>query len=270
MGKSGSVSEVSPLTLVALAARATAASLSVAVPLKFGVPSEWRLDALVTTDVLAVTRVASVAHVLVVIAMNVLGAEKSKWQTPRPGAVAATWRAIAGIASGSVVWFFITVSLGTSTLGKLNETAHLVLFLASLTFTPGAVVYGVPIDEKIGKTWTVLLTCALSVVSYDSTEDGDAQTKNSKTKNPYPSSIRHFSGFDLAWVISVWGTGIGAWLGAMPIPLDWDRTWQKWPVSVVAGAAGGFVIGNWIGFAAVAARLLFGVGVGQNSKNKTR
>ncbi|KAF8858958.1 hypothetical protein BDZ45DRAFT_558592, partial [Acephala macrosclerotiorum] len=32
------------------------------------------------------------------------------------------------------------------------------------------------------------------------------------------------------------GALIGAWLGAVPIPLDWDREWQAWPVTVVTGA----------------------------------
>ncbi|GME43972.1 Recombination hotspot-binding protein [Neofusicoccum parvum] len=33
------------------------------------------------------------------------------------------------------------------------------------------------------------------------------------------------------------GTLVGAWAGAVPIPLDWDREWQKWPVTIVCGAA---------------------------------
>ncbi|KAG7009847.1 GPI biosynthesis protein [Physcia stellaris] len=32
------------------------------------------------------------------------------------------------------------------------------------------------------------------------------------------------------------GTVLGAWVGAVPIPLDWDREWQKWPVTIVTGA----------------------------------
>jgi GPI ethanolamine phosphate transferase 2/3 subunit F len=31
------------------------------------------------------------------------------------------------------------------------------------------------------------------------------------------------------------GALLGAWLGAVPIPLDWDREWQKWPVTIVIG-----------------------------------
>ena len=40
---------------------------------------------------------------------------------------------------------------------------------------------------------------------------------------------------------------MGAWLGAVPIPLDWDRDWQKWPVTVVTGAYIGFLVGRYAG-----------------------
>ncbi|KAF2239284.1 hypothetical protein EV356DRAFT_169359 [Viridothelium virens] len=43
------------------------------------------------------------------------------------------------------------------------------------------------------------------------------------------------------------GTLAGAWLGAIPIPLDWDREWQKWPVTIVTGAYLGCVAGKLAG-----------------------
>lgn len=43
------------------------------------------------------------------------------------------------------------------------------------------------------------------------------------------------------------GAFLGAWLGAVPIPLDWDREWQKWPVTIVTGAYGGYLIGKVLG-----------------------
>lgn len=39
------------------------------------------------------------------------------------------------------------------------------------------------------------------------------------------------------------GAFIGAWFGAVPIPLDWDREWQKWPVTIVVGVYLGYLIG---------------------------
>ncbi|KAF2665258.1 hypothetical protein BT63DRAFT_429180 [Microthyrium microscopicum] len=43
------------------------------------------------------------------------------------------------------------------------------------------------------------------------------------------------------------GTILGAWLGAIPIPLDWDREWQKWPVTIVTGAYIGWAVGKIAG-----------------------
>ncbi|KAI8633971.1 GPI biosynthesis protein family Pig-F-domain-containing protein [Xylariaceae sp. FL1651] len=43
------------------------------------------------------------------------------------------------------------------------------------------------------------------------------------------------------------GASVGAWLGAVPIPLDWDREWQKWPVTILCGIYAGYVAGKLIG-----------------------
>ena len=43
------------------------------------------------------------------------------------------------------------------------------------------------------------------------------------------------------------GVFLGAWIGAVPIPLDWDRDWQKWPVTVVTGGYAGWALGKVIG-----------------------
>ncbi|GAP83105.1 putative GPI biosynthesis protein family Pig-F [Rosellinia necatrix] len=43
------------------------------------------------------------------------------------------------------------------------------------------------------------------------------------------------------------GAGLGAWLGAVPIPLDWDREWQKWPVTILCGIYAGYAVGKLVG-----------------------
>ncbi len=43
------------------------------------------------------------------------------------------------------------------------------------------------------------------------------------------------------------GCFLGAWLGAVPIPLDWDRDWQKWPITIVTGAYAGYIVGKLAG-----------------------
>ena len=43
------------------------------------------------------------------------------------------------------------------------------------------------------------------------------------------------------------GACVGAWVGAIPIPLDWDREWQKWPVTIIVGLYAGAVVGKLAG-----------------------
>jgi phosphatidylinositol glycan class F len=47
----------------------------------------------------------------------------------------------------------------------------------------------------------------------------------------------------------IWGTIIGAWLGAIPISLDWDRWWQRWPITCLISStigAGFSIIGSYL------------------------
>ncbi|KAJ5179106.1 hypothetical protein N7492_002316 [Penicillium capsulatum] len=49
---------------------------------------------------------------------------------------------------------------------------------------------------------------------------------------------------------AVWGgalgTGLGAWFGAIPIPLDWDRPWQAFPITILTGAYVGYAVGTLV------------------------
>ncbi|KAJ5115485.1 hypothetical protein NUU61_001244 [Penicillium alfredii] len=48
---------------------------------------------------------------------------------------------------------------------------------------------------------------------------------------------------DAVWG-SALGTGLGAWFGAIPIPLDWDRPWQAFPITILVGAYIGYAVGS--------------------------
>ncbi|KAJ5526529.1 Glycosylphosphatidylinositol anchor biosynthesis protein 11 [Penicillium frequentans] len=48
---------------------------------------------------------------------------------------------------------------------------------------------------------------------------------------------------DTVWG-SALGTGLGAWFGAVPIPLDWDRPWQAFPITILVGAYIGYALGT--------------------------
>ncbi|CAH8389082.1 unnamed protein product [Eruca vesicaria subsp. sativa] len=45
-------------------------------------------------------------------------------------------------------------------------------------------------------------------------------------------------------VIPTYGSIVGGWFGAWPMPLDWERPWQEWPICVCYGAIGGYIIGQ--------------------------
>ncbi|KFG81344.1 glycosylphosphatidylinositol anchor biosynthesis protein 11 [Metarhizium anisopliae] len=57
------------------------------------------------------------------------------------------------------------------------------------------------------------------------------------------------------------GAVAGAWLGAVPIPLDWDREWQKWPVTIVVGMFAGSLLCS-----SVSGTLLFGKRLSSNEE----
>ncbi|XP_074662272.1 GPI ethanolamine phosphate transferase, stabilizing subunit-like isoform X2 [Tubulanus polymorphus] len=44
-------------------------------------------------------------------------------------------------------------------------------------------------------------------------------------------------------LITTFSSLLGAWIGAFPIPLDWDRPWQTWPITCVAGTVIGYLAG---------------------------
>lgn len=39
---------------------------------------------------------------------------------------------------------------------------------------------------------------------------------------------------------------IGTWFGVLPIPLDWDRPWQQWPITLVVGVYVGSISGSLV------------------------
>ncbi|KAK7316719.1 hypothetical protein RJT34_00388 [Clitoria ternatea] len=59
------------------------------------------------------------------------------------------------------------------------------------------------------------------------------------------------------------GAVIGAWFGAWPMPLDWERTWQDWPIAVSYGTLAGYLV-------ALVASLCFVLARGGRSRHSKR
>lgn len=124
-------------------------------------------------------------------------------------------------ATAAFIALMLTFLLGTPVLSLLlvlfgapftTHTAHTVLCAAHislLTVTPLVYVHGVD-----GQVWKQVWAFARPA--------------------------------DAVWGGSL-GACVGAWLGAVPIPLDWDRPWQAYPITILTGAYLGFAVGQLVG-----------------------
>lgn len=122
------------------------------------------------------------------------------------------------------------------------KTALLSLCLAMLA-TPAVhlvlVLFGAPLLSGVNETLLCaahLAVLALYPVLYVRGVDSSAWLAISSFSAP----LDEVTG-------SLVGAVVGGWLGAVPIPLDWDREWQKWPVTIVVGMYVGVTVGRLIG-----------------------
>jgi len=111
---------------------------------------------------------------------------------------------------GTVVAALVALAFGAPTsFESAARTWHWACLMSSLTVLPAAIV--------LGASWT------------------DWQRVFAFTK-PH-------GGVELAICIPAHGAALGAWVGAWPMPLDWERPWQEWPVCCTYGVGGGYLLG---------------------------
>lgn len=236
---------VSARALAALTAYAALALLAVREG-AIGVPS--RSGATVVDQPLEASRVAAVLHLILAVFAHVFAyplwsglpipplpdrdhddrdhdaelveAPDRAWTPPtQPRLIpAVAWSCVA-MFTGTLAWSIIIVSFSITAAAKPLETAHLGFLLASFTLAPGAARHGF----GPGSFWEWQRVLAWGGAA--------------------------FVPVDFLWFGGAWGSLAGAWMGAIPIPLDWDRPWQRWPVSCVAGASAGFAAGTALGWA---------------------
>jgi len=158
------------------------------------------------------------------------------------------------IALNFILWTFATVFTWTKTVAASSSSSKKVkvkfgyLFkclISMLVVTCGLhvfiVLFGAPLTVEVAETfYLAALSASLSlwpcIFLYGLQWDH------------WVTAICVFDGSPFTGVegcVSLGGKGalIGLWLGAIPIPLDWDRPWQRWPITCVVGT----LIGHFIG-----------------------
>ena len=152
------------------------------------------------------------------------------------------WQVSKGLVILTCCWLFlvyITVCFGAPIMSAWWETGTFCLLLLLLTVFPCLLVEGPSLDT---------LHTVLTVQS--GLERSDCSTSLHTLH-----TLHH----------NVLYTCVGAWLGAVPIPLDWDRDWQSWPISCCLGAALGHLLANLVATVRIWPRL---ASINTHSKRK--
>ena len=98
------------------------------------------------------------------------------------------------------------------------------------------VLFGAPLMENVTETLHLaMLMVVLGLVPPLCVLPASSWTRVYALHAPQP-------GLETIVYACTLGTAVGAWVGAMPIPLDWDRPWQVWPISCAIGAVLGYVV----------------------------
>ncbi|XP_031261791.1 phosphatidylinositol-glycan biosynthesis class F protein-like [Pistacia vera] len=122
----------------------------------------------------------------------------------------AVVRGLLGLPVGALVNALGAIALGAPVgIQYMTNTFDYSLLMSLFTFVPAASVYG-----SLWEDWRRIF----------------AHTKPNGS-------------VDYMICLPAHGAVIGAWFGAWPMPLDWERPWQEWPICVSYGAMAGYLIG---------------------------
>ncbi|KAI5294710.1 Glycosylphosphatidylinositol (GPI) anchor assembly protein [Ascosphaera acerosa] len=115
----------------------------------------------------------------------------------------------------------------------------IVLILGTPLLSILAVTFGAPLTTHCLET--ALLAAHMSLLAgsplvYVHGMDGKIWLEIASLNRPW----------DALWGGSL-GVLVGAWAGAVPIPLDWDRPWQAYPITILAGAYAGYAAFSLLG-----------------------
>lgn len=127
----------------------------------------------------------------------------------------AVGRGLLGLPAGALVIALCAVALGAP-VGKkyFLATVNWSLLMALFTVVPTATVFGSSFVD-----WQRLF-----------------------------ANTRPAGSIDYMLCVPAHGAILGSWFGAWPMPLDWERPWQEWPICVACGGVAGYMMGLCVSF----------------------
>lgn len=157
--------------------------------------------------------------------------------------VVASARPLKSVASGALVlaavWLiaaYVIVCFGAPLLQQQYETCALALLITLKLCLPPILVLG-SAPENVAKVY-------LGAAAAAATDDSAAPPRPASRTSDALHSALYRPGV---------GAAVGAWLGAWPIPLDWDRPWQAWPAPCVLGSVLGAACAHVVNVVALTA-----------------
>ncbi|XP_019371868.1 PREDICTED: phosphatidylinositol-glycan biosynthesis class F protein isoform X1 [Gavialis gangeticus] len=158
-----------------------------------------------------------------------------------------TWLCICSACVTTVnVFLYIIVKPNPSS--KRSSFAHKIsrflkcciyFFMSCIVFHGIIVLYGAPLIESVLETFLF----AVLLSTFTTLNCLCMLGPNIQAWIKVFSKNGAMSIWDNSLQITTMCSIVGAWLGAFPIPLDWDRPWQVWPISCSLGATFGYVAG---------------------------
>ncbi|GAA6012696.1 hypothetical protein JCM11491_002533 [Sporobolomyces phaffii] len=122
--------------------------------------------------------------------------------------------------------------------------------VGALVFHVCAVLLGAPLTSNVPETALLSLLVSVLAVLPLAIAVPPILAPTSSTDRyvwlRFFSSVSPNDDLELALLAPALGAIVGCWLGAVPIPLDWDRPWQAWPTTCVVGTLLGHATGSLV------------------------
>ncbi|XP_021378710.1 phosphatidylinositol-glycan biosynthesis class F protein-like [Mizuhopecten yessoensis] len=172
-------------------------------------PMNTHLPIDIVNECLTAVKSLIVVFTLFQIVVNAIIVPKYAQNKPTTFKVRSVVKVFGVLILGSIGYHCIAVLFGAPFINSVAETFHFALLLTVTTVFPSLCVLGINFSNWV---------------------------------RVYAQNSPDVGAESILYCASV-GSILGAWLGALPIPLDWDRPWQVWPVTCVLGNLAGYLLG---------------------------